>query len=149
MLCLRFRMDGCSFGLDVGRLEELVPWVELWPVKSAPGFISGCFNYRGQMTPVVDMSVLFSSRPSKRSFSSRIAVILFKGRFLGLLLEDAVETVQIGDSEFQGACVRADGAPYLGKTALKDGELLQIVDSALLLDEKAAGSLFPEKEAAS
>ena len=147
MLCLRFRMDSSSFGLDVGRLEELVPWVELWPLKTAPGFIRGCFNYRGLMTPVVDMSMLFSGKLTKRTFSSRIAVMPYHGHFLGALLEGAVETVQIGEAEFQDACVRSEASPYLGRMALKDGELLQIVDCDLLLSDKARDVLFPGTEA--
>ena len=74
MLCLRFRMDGGCFGLDAGRIVELIPWIQLWPVKAAPEFIRGCFNYRGRMTPVVDMSLLFAGKPSAHSFSSRIAI---------------------------------------------------------------------------
>ena len=146
MLCLRFNMDGASFGLDVGRMEELVPWVELWPVKSAPDFIRGCFNYRGKMAPVVDMSMLFAGKPSARSFSSRIAVVPYRTRFLGLLLEGAIETVQIEASEFQESCVRGEDTPYIGKMAFKDGVMMQVVDPDALLPEKARRVIFPELE---
>lgn len=149
MLCLRFRMDGGSFGLDVGRVEELVPWVGLWPLRQAPPFIGGCFDYRGGVTPVVDMSMLLSGRPSRRAFSSRIAIVPYHGRFLGLLLEGAVETVRIGERDFEEACVHTDATPYLGRMALKDGAPIQIVDPDMLLTDEVRAVVFKGVEEAS
>lgn len=146
MLCLRFRMDGRSFGLDAGKLEELAPWIELWPLKPAPGFIAGCFSYRGETVPVVDMSALLCGKPSKRAFSTRIAVARCESRFVGMLLEDALETFQLGEAELKAPCVRQEAMPCLGRMAVRDGELLQLVDPDALLDEKAKGLLFPLPE---
>jgi chemotaxis-related protein WspB len=137
-------MDGSFFGLDVGRVMELVPWVELWPVKSAPDSIRGCFDYRGSMTPVVDMSMLFSGRPSKKAFSSRIAIAPWGDKLLGLLLEDAIETLEISDADFQTPCVKPEGTPYLGRMLVKDGVLLQLVEPEKVIPGSLKAILYPD-----
>lgn len=145
MLCLRFRMDGGSFGLDAARIVELAPWVELWPLKSAPAFVSGCFNYRGRMAPAIDLSMLFVGKPSAKAFSTRMAIVKHPAGFMGLLLEGAVETVNIAEAEFQDACVRTANAPFLGRMAVKEGELLQVVDVDSLLNDSARRLIFQEE----
>jgi chemotaxis-related protein WspB len=144
MLCLRFSMAGGCFGLDAARIVELIPWVELWELHAAPGYIRGCFNYRGRMTPALDLSALCSGRPSQRAFSSRIAVLPRREGFLGVILEGAVETFKIEDSEFQEPCLRSEGAPFLGRMALKDGVLLQIVEPEALLTEEVRRLVLPD-----
>ena len=147
MLCLRFRMDGGSFGLDAARILELAPWVELWPLKSAPAFVSGCFNYRGRMAPAIDLSMLYVGKPAAKAFSTRLAIVKHPSGFLGLLLEGAVETVDIHDSEFQDACVRSSDTPFLGRMAVKGGELLQVVEIDSLLTDSVKKLLFKEEGA--
>jgi len=148
MLCLRFTIGACSYGLDVSNLVELVPCVALSPIPRAPLFIAGRFNYRGDITPVVDVSCLCGLSPAKRSLSSRIAISSYRSSLmLGLLLEGATETVLLSESSLRAPCANAKDTPFLGREAIAgDGSIIRLIKPDELLSEEAREILFPNPE---
>ena len=63
---------------------------------------------------------------------------------LGLILEQATDTLRIDPADFAPAAIRNDGAPYLGPVLPYQGGLLQRVEVGELLDPAACALLYPE-----
>lgn len=138
MLLVVLHAGNERFGLEAGRIVEIVPLVRLTPVRRAPAWVAGLFNYRGRVTPVVDLCMLLGGQPARHLLSTRILLAHYTGaaggpRVLGLLAERVLETVDCDDGAFQDAGVTAPGAPCLGDVlADADGMLRRITVDELL-----------------
>ncbi len=147
MLFLRFKMNSSHYGLASEDIVEIVPWVPLRRIPSAPPGVAGCFKYRGGIIPVIDLSMTTEGLPSKKALSSRIAVVRYDaGKLLGLLLEEATETLQVRKESLMPPCVKTDGARYLGSMAAEDGKIIQLIEPSRLLDDGLRRLLFPDEE---
>ncbi len=144
MICLRFCIDDFFYGFDCEKIVEIVPWIPLIPVIGAPEYISGYFNYRGQITPVIDLTMLIGGHKSAKILSNRIVIVNYDEKhLLGMLMADATETVDIDVSnrKMQNSGIRTE-APYMGDIALEDGTVIQLVGIDGLISPELKDQLF-------
>ena len=50
-----FSLDGLLFGIEVGRIQEVLSYQEMTPVPLAPPAVLGLINLRGQIVAAVDL----------------------------------------------------------------------------------------------
>src|SRR5215831_18368272 len=50
-----FFLDGLRFGVDVQKVQEVVPYQEMTRVPLAPGTVRGLLNLRGQIVTGIDL----------------------------------------------------------------------------------------------
>lgn len=148
MLLLQFQAGNGLYGIDSSRIIEVIPMVACRPFPHAGHAVTGIFNYRGVMAPVVDITELIIGIPSRFLLSTRIIMVDYCGRdgkphALGLLAEQAIETVSCGREDFQPAGIAAREAPFLGDMLiLPAGGMIQRVDIELLLPPSLQEMLF-------
>ena len=138
MMMLLFKIDGERYSLSVADVVELVPYVSLQSLPKAPGYIAGLMNYRGNIVPVVDLSILICERPVKRLMSSRIILIKpakDEHRYIGLLAENMTEAIKIDEATFTDTGVRADTGAFVDKIAMDGAGMIQIVNVSKLLPD--------------
>ena len=75
MLLLTFRAAENLYAIDVVRVVEVVPRINLRRLPHAPGFLAGLFDYRGTVVPVVDLGVLLGSESCRDRLSTRIILV--------------------------------------------------------------------------
>ena len=75
MLFLTFTVGTNRYAVDVTRVVEVVPRVELRTVPHAPAFLAGLLGYRGNIVPVIDLSLLLGTTPSRDRLSTRIILV--------------------------------------------------------------------------
>jgi chemotaxis-related protein WspB len=75
MLLLTFTAGAKDYAVDVARVVELVPRVELRAVPHAPAYLAGLLGYRGQVVPVIDLGVLVGAAPCQDRLSTRIILV--------------------------------------------------------------------------
>ena len=85
------------YAVPCRRVKEVIPGVDLEPEPRAPPWLAGLFNYRGTITPVIDLCQLGSDVRSANRLSTRIVVFEHRAvdgttRLLGLLAERVTET---------------------------------------------------------
>ncbi|HOS59616.1 MAG TPA: chemotaxis protein CheW [Syntrophorhabdaceae bacterium] len=132
MLFLVFEIDNERYCLEVSRIIEITPIVIFRELPHAPAYISGVFNYRGVVVPVVDLSMLIAGRPSRPLFSTRIVLVDYVGgdnihHTIGLLTEKATETISRREEDFQPSGVVVEGAEYLGDVIFDESGMIQRV----------------------
>ena len=72
MLLAVFRSHEERYAIGVGSIVEVIPLVKLYSMPNTPDYFAGIFDYRGEPTPVLDLSMLTSGQPSRNSISTRI-----------------------------------------------------------------------------
>src|SRR4051794_7179766 len=75
MLLLTFRAAESFYAVDVSRVVEVVPRIDLRRLPHAPAFLAGVFDYRGMVVPVVDLGVLLGSESCADRLSTRIILV--------------------------------------------------------------------------
>lgn len=147
MLFLLFQPGRDRYALDAGQIAEVLPLVDIKPLPRAPEGVAGVFDYRGTPVPVIDLSQLMLGRPAAKHLSTRIVLARYPDaggvmRLLGLLAEQATQTVRRDPGDFLASGVSHDAAPYLGPVASDERGLIQWIEVHKLLPAAVREALF-------
>jgi chemotaxis-related protein WspB len=153
MLFLLFRLGQDRYALEAAQVAQVIPLVDVKKIPHAPLGVAGVFNFRDAPVPLIDLSQLALGRPAQVRLSTRIVLVRYpdaqgKARLLGLVAEQATETVRLEPGEFRDAGVTAEGAPYLGPVLTAPDGLIQWIDADKLLSASVREALFNTAEQA-
>jgi chemotaxis-related protein WspB len=126
------------FGIPFRRIIEVIPLVELKPLEQTPPQVSGTFEYRGQVLPVIDLTVLLAGHSSEDRMDTRIVVVdvaeqVDEIQMIGRVAERVVDSAVKTPGDFKVAGSRSS-RPYLGATTSHDGQSVQVIDVAQVID---------------
>ncbi len=138
MLFLLFHVGDNQYAIETSRVTEVIPMVLLKKIHNAPNFMSGFFNYRGLVIPVVDFSHLIKGEPSQFYLSTRIIILKYpdlenRVRHLGLIAEQVTETLDKAISELIDPDMNLDRSTYLSKMMIDRDEIIQCINLVDLL----------------
>jgi chemotaxis-related protein WspB len=139
MLFLLFRVGENIYALDSSHIVEVIPMVNLRKVYGAPEHMSGLFNYRGAIIPVIDFSYLIRGSYSRLHLSTRI-IILHRlhqqdgHHYLGLIAEQVTETLNKTNSELLDLNLNISNTSYLSQMMIDEQKMIQCIEVEQLLD---------------
>ncbi|YAG16028.1 CheW protein [Nostoc sp. DSM 114161] len=150
MLMLLFKVGNERYAIASQDVVEVIPLVLLKTLPHKPEHIAGVFNYRGCITPVIDLCQLMQGKPCSDNLSTRIVLVNYCGpnntkHVLGLMAQQVVEILHKSESEFVDSNIQIDAAPYLGKMILDDKGMIQCIRIEYLLSESEQINLLPER----
>jgi chemotaxis-related protein WspB len=179
MLLLTFRAAGTLHAVDVARVAEVIPRVDLRRIPHAPAYLAGLFDYRGQVVPVIDLAVLLGHAPCADRLSTRIILVEGQERermatghdeaaeeietprpqraqprrreLVGVIAEHVSDVAQVGAEQVISPSMSLPQAPYLGAIVAIANEMVQLIVPDRLLDDSMRRALFgaPDAEAGS
>jgi chemotaxis-related protein WspB len=143
-LYLQFRLGQQRFALNVHEVIEVLPRRPLKPIAQAPAWVAGILAHRGVLVPVIDLCALSFAEPAAERTSTRLVLVHYrKEHQLGLILEQATETLRCRPEEFQPYGLDNGEAPYLGPVRQDAQGLLQRIEVDDLLSDAVRQLLFP------
>ena len=146
MLFLKCWVGGENYALDTAQIVEVLPLLEITPVRPAPVGVAGLANYRGRLVPVVDLSELMQGEPAPPHISTRLILLRYGEQLLGLIAERATEMMQREAGSFADTGIACDAAPYLGPGTLDGGQLVRRIEVQNLLPAAVSSILFRQAE---
>lgn len=153
-LYLLFRIGADRYALDAGDIAEVLGLRVLKQVPGAPHWVAGMMERRGAAVPVIDMSALAGAGAYAAVTSTRLALVRYRPqgagaeRLLGLILEQATETVHYDPAAFQPHALDNAEARYLGPVLSDAHGMVQAVSVNDLLPAFVRALLFPAGDAA-
>lgn len=151
VLYLQFRINQQRFALDVREVLEVLPRRPLKPIAQAPAWVAGVLAHRGVLVPVIDVSALSFGAPAPARSSTRLVLVNYQGdplqpgQQLGLILEQATDTLRCQPDEFQPYHLDNGQAPYLGPVRQDERGLLQRICVNDLLPGAVRQLLYPSQ----
>ncbi|MGF6670088.1 chemotaxis protein CheW [Pseudomonas monsensis] len=148
-LFLLFRIGNERYALRATEVAEVLPRLPLKPIAQAPNWVAGVFAYRGAVVPAIDLSALTFGHPAEARTSTRLVLVHYRPdalqtpRWLGLILEQATDTLRCNPEDFQPYGLDNRQAPYLGPVREDAQGLVQWVRVNDLLDDAVRRLLFP------
>lgn len=135
-------LDGECYGVDIGRVQEIIRMQPITAVPNGPAFIEGVTNLRGRVIPVMDLRKRFGLGVAPPDGRHRIVVAELGSHTIGLIVDAVSEVLRVpGDAiEPPSSLVTTTDSAYLRGVAKLEGRLVLLVDLAHVLaqDELAA-----------
>ena len=147
-LFLVFRIGNERFALKATEVAEVLPRLALKPIAQGPLWVAGIFAHRGVLVPVIDLSALTFGTSAQARTSTRLVLVNYQpqpwseARWLGLILEQATDTLRCDPAEFQPYGLDNRQAPYLGPVREDAQGLMQWIGVADLLTAPVRALLF-------
>lgn len=148
-LFLLFSIGQERYALEAMEIAEVLPRLQLKPVAHAPHWVAGVFAHRGMMIPVIDLSALAFGQPARVRTSTRLVLVHYRvdtlapARLLGLILEQATDTLRCSPGEFKAYGLDNSDARYLGPVREDESGLLQWIHVQDLLSNEVRTLLYP------
>lgn len=140
---LTFGLHGKLYGIKAQAVREIVLLPGLTPCVQAPVHVTGEFNYRGCVVPVIDLDIKFGRTPRAYRLNDTIIVFETAGALAGLVVNDVQDVKSIslpGVQELPG-WVRRDTGLIEGEAKDESG-LITLLNA----DELATGVNAPTDE---
>ncbi|HCT05000.1 MAG TPA: chemotaxis protein CheW [Pseudomonas sp.] len=147
-LYLVFRIGQERYALKATEVAEVLPRLPLKPIAHAPVWVAGIFAHRGVLVPVIDLSALTFGAAAQARTSTRLVLVNYQpqpwleARWLGLILEQATDTLRCDPAEFQPYGLDNPQAPYLGPVREDAQGLMQWIGVNDLLNDDVRTLLF-------
>ncbi|MGP0173472.1 chemotaxis protein CheW [Pseudomonas sp. NCHU5208] len=151
-LHLQFQLGEDRYALAARMVVEVLPLRRLKQIPETPDWVAGLLAHRGQMIPVLDLSRRVLGRPALARSSTRLVLVHVAVRpgtpdaVLGLILEQATNTLRLPDEAFQPTGLEASQPDYLGPVQGKGAGLIQRIEVNGLLDAAMRALLFQAQE---
>jgi chemotaxis-related protein WspB len=152
--------------VDVTRVVEVVPRVDLRRLPHAPGYLVGLFDYRGTVVPVIDLSILLGQDACRDRLSTRVILVdIHPGArdqgarsdpphpadnqaapsrrwLVGLIAEQVSDVASIRPEQVISPPLNLSHAPYLGAIVDVGHVMTQLLVVDRLLDRSFRKAFF-------
>ncbi|WLG96880.1 chemotaxis protein CheW [Pseudomonas sp. FP198] len=148
-LFLVFCIGNERYALQAIDVVEVLPRLPLKPIARTPSWVAGVFAWRGRVVPVLDLCALTFGQAAEARTSTRLVLVNYRpqaqqaAHVLGLILEQATDTLRCDPADFKPYGLDNPQAPYLGPVREDAQGMLQWVRVNDLLDESVRAVLFP------
>jgi purine-binding chemotaxis protein CheW len=143
-----FEVAGRTYAVDVAYVREVVRWQPVTPLPLAPVLIEGVIDLRGAVVPVVDLGRALVGDPVTVGSRTRIAVVEVENLVMGLVVDAAIEVLQVNVGAMEDPPSLATQAGYDAARAVvrrPDSDPLLVLSLEHLLETIYRSSL-PSKE---
>ncbi len=131
---LTFRLGDEVFGLDVGKVREILDMTTITKIPRTPEFLRGVINLRGNVVPVVDMRLKFGLPTVEKTVDTCIVVtevtLENETTVLGALVDSVQEVFELEPGQIEpapriGTRLRTEFIMGMGK---RDGKFIMLLD---------------------
>ncbi|HEX2986717.1 MAG TPA: chemotaxis protein CheW [Chloroflexota bacterium] len=130
-----FELGEEAYGVDIGRVQEIIRMTAITKVPQAPEHVEGVINLRGKVIPVIDLKRRFGLPEGSGAKAGRVVVIDVAGHTVGMVVDGVSEVLRLhmADVEPPSPVVTSIEATYLRGIAKLDGRLILLLDMDKLL----------------
>lgn len=131
-----FTIDGRWYGIDVMNVQEVTRPMELTLMRTAPPFIKGLINLRGQIATAIGLRELFGLSHDD-SLDKMTVVCRVEDVLLSLLVDNIGDVIEVSDRQFEPTPLSiAPGVrAFMTGVYKTDTNILSVVDLAVIFRE--------------
>ena len=138
-----FKLDKEEYGVDIMHVKEISEFKESTKVPSAPSFVDGIINYRGVITPIINLRRKFILSAKEVTTSTRIIIINLNNKQVGFLVDDASQVLTIDEKDIDPApeLITNIEDKYIDGIAKISERMVIILDLEKVLNEEEKNKL--------
>lgn len=136
---LIFKLNQYRYGLETSVVQEIFFLPELTPVQEAPPDIVGVLNLRGNILPVMDLSLRFGHRSIQYQITDSTIVIEWQGFSVGIIVNTVEEVKEIETAMIQaqisyGRKITTEGHHFVAGFAKLNTDIVTLLDPQHLIE---------------
>lgn len=145
-----FRVSDEEFGIDILQVQEIIRMLPIAIVPSAPAFVKGVIDLRGEVIPIIDMRKRFKLPSIPYDNETRIIVVHTTTFTVGFIVDAVCEVIRISENAIEKppAVVDGEGANYIKGVSKLEKGLLILLDLNGLISLELLEELMPKAQAA-
>lgn len=149
---LIFKLNQYRYGLETSVVQEIFFLPELTPVQEAPPDIVGVLNLRGNILPVMDLSLRFGHRSIQYQITDSTIVIEWQGFSVGIIVNTVEEVKEIETAMIQaqisyGRKITTEGHHFVAGFAKLNTDIVTLLDPQHLIEySEVLNPLIPFQE---
>ncbi len=122
-----------EFGIDIGKLVEILRAQRIYHLPQLPSFFSGVINVRGDVVPLVDLRIRFGLHSA--SPKERIIIVRLGGEKVGLLVDGVKDIIDLQPEEEvkTPSMVKGLKVEYLAGLAKKGNRIIVLLNIETVL----------------
>lgn len=123
------KMASEEYALPITRVKDINRILPITKMPQTPSFMEGIVNLRGEIIPIVDLRERFHLPVIEETPESRIVIVEFKHRVLGMIVDGVEEVITIpgSDIDLPPAAAKLD-QECVNAVGKVDGRLLILLD---------------------
>jgi purine-binding chemotaxis protein CheW len=131
-----FDIGGEQYGVEIGRVQEIIRPPAITTVPRAPEYVEGVINLRGRVIPVINLRRRFGLPQVERGRSSRIVVLEIAGQTVGAAVDGVSEVLRVPRAavEQPGATLTGPQTAHLRGIAKLEDRLIILLDLDRIID---------------
>lgn len=90
-----FGLNGQEYGIDIFKVNEIVPYTKPTKIPNSPTYIEGVLNLRGRVIPVINLKNRFNLEDPGTDDRTRIIVSNTGGSVAGFVVDEASEVLTV------------------------------------------------------
>ncbi len=136
-------LAGESYGVEIGRVQEIIRMQPITAVPNGPAFVEGITNLRGRVILVMDLRARFGLDASTSSRRSRIVVAELGAHTVGLIVDGVSEVLRVPADMIEppSSLVMTVDSAFLRGVARLDDRLILLLDLSRILSGNESAEL--------
>ena len=103
------------------------------PIPHLPEYMLGLMRIRGELVPILDFQQILYGNSAKNDPNARVVVVQTENLYIGLLVLDAKEILDIPESKLTSSGLMAySRTPYFTTVANLEQRMITVVDAEIL-----------------
>ncbi len=145
-----FKVSDEEFGIDILQVQEIIRMLPIAIVPSAPNFVKGVIDLRGEVIPIIDMRKRFKLPSIPYNSETRIIVVHTHDFTVGFIVDAVCEVIRIHESAIEPAppVVNGEGSNYIRGVSKLEKGLLILLDLNNLISLEILEELMNTKKIA-
>lgn len=90
-----FTLDSQEYGIDIMNVREITEFRDNTKLPSAPDFVDGVINLRGNVIPVINLKKRFNLQNTDIDENSRIIIVAIMEKLVGFIVDDASQVITL------------------------------------------------------
>ncbi|MGN7387679.1 chemotaxis protein CheW [Sporosarcina sp. SAFN-015] len=122
-----------EYALPVETVVSIEKLERVNPIPHLPEYMLGLMKIRGELVPILDFQQILYGNTAKDDPNARIVVVQTEYLFIGLLVLDAKEILDIPESNLTSSGLMAySRTPYFKTVANLEDRMITVVDAEIL-----------------
>lgn len=145
-----FEVGEEEFAIDILAVQEIIRMNQITRVPHSPASVEGVINFRGQITPLVDLRKRFGFDAEDRDKDARTIIVEVHGRIVGFIVDRVHEVLRIDHSILDPAPTLSSAvdADYVRGVGKLEDRLLILLSLDRLFGQADLGEMDRAVEAA-
>jgi len=151
---LTFELKGMTYGVDILGIKEIIEYGQITKIPMAPAYIRGVINLRGNVVPIVDLSVRLGKDPLDAAKKTCIIILEVEQDgevvVMGFVVDSVNEVIDIIQESVEappsfGMDIRTDFVAGMGRVndkfviILELNNVLSVIELSEFFDKLSVG----------